>query len=111
MFTDNNDASDGLSKSDKAIVDGFWEKVKPLREVSAPIADKEFNSKLKEHQSALYAVLGELRVKKKSFNRRVLGVDEQVPLVKSLTSIEDEVKQIQTIIKCHMYEKKNLTKQ
>ena len=58
MFNDDDDNETGLSKSDNLILDAFWEKLKPLREVSAPIADKEFRAKLAEHNTNFTILCG-----------------------------------------------------
>ena len=100
FFADDDDKENGLSKSDNVIIDTYWEKLKPLREVSAPIADKEFRAKLTEHNSNLTAFFADSRLKKKSLNRRVCGMEEQPAVVAELEKIEAEAKQIQWVIKC-----------
>ena len=100
FFADDDDKDNGLTKSDNVIIDAYWEKLKPLREVSAPIADKEFRAKLTEHNSNLTAFFADSRLKKKSLNRRVCGMEEQPAVVAELEKIEAEAKQVQWVIKC-----------
>ena len=100
FFADDDDKENGLTKSDNVIIDTYWEKLKPLREVSAPIADKEFRAKLTEHNSNLTAFFADSRLKKKSLNRRVCGMEEQPAVVAELEKIESEAKQVQWVIKC-----------
>ena len=100
MFNDDDDNETGLSKSDNLILDAFWEKLKPLREVSAPIEDKVFRAKLAEHNTNFTQFFAESRLKKKSLNRRVCGMEEQPQVVTELEKIEAEAKQVQWVIKC-----------
>jgi hypothetical protein len=97
----DDDADTTLSKSDLAILESYNNKLKPLRDVSAPMADKEFRSKLGEHQSELTAFKADLKLKMKSLNRRVCNSEEIPPINEELGKIEELVKNMQVVIKCH----------
>eukprot|EP00435_Cladocopium_sp_Y103_P060381 s434_g22.t1 len=96
-FELDDDENTGLSKSDMAILATFNQKLKPLAEISAPMADKEFRSKLGEHQAELSAFKVEINTKIKSLGRRVCGTDEVRPVNEELGKILETVKNIQQV--------------
>ena len=100
-FNLDDDDDTALSKSDLAILDSFNEKLEPLRDISAPMADKEFRSKLAEHQSELSAFKADLKLKMKSLNRRVCNSEEVPPVNQELGKIEELVKSMSGVIKCY----------
>ena len=92
----------GLSESDRDVLDGFFDKLKLLKTVAPPIADKEFKASLSDQSSSVTQLLAEVRVKKKSAGRRQCGESAVPPLVGELQNLEKELKEIHNVFRCYL---------
>jgi hypothetical protein len=93
-----------LSEADQATLDNFNEKIKPLKILNPPVSDGPFKSHLTEHMSKITQVISELRVKKKSADRRTGAKTKSnqadMEFIQRLTDLENEVKEIHQLIRC-----------
>lgn len=94
--------TDGITEADQTTLDSFEEKIKPVRSVTPPVADAPFKSALSDHMAKMTQILQELRVKKKSADRRAGSKNNKSDMLflQSLSSLDSDVKEMHKLLKC-----------
>ena len=97
-------SSDGVSESDQSTLDSFDAKLDPLKTISPPVSDGPFRASLQDHNTQVTNVLNELRVKKKSAERRSGSKSNTADMLflARLSEMENELKEMQKIIRCYL---------
>eukprot|EP00438_Fugacium_kawagutii_P005717 Skav230908 [mRNA] locus=scaffold2979:49241:50754:+ [translate_table: standard] len=96
------DSDDGISEADNATIDSFTEKISPLKTIAPPVADTAFKANLAEHLQKMSAVLQELRLKKKSAERRNGSKTNKADMLflEKLSHIDAELKEMYKLVRC-----------
>ncbi len=97
-------SADGVSESDQSTLDSFDAKLDPLKIISPPVSDAPFRASLQDHNAQVTNVLNELRVKKKSAERRSGSKSNTSDMLflARLSEMENELKEMQKIIRCYL---------
>lgn len=96
--------AEGITTADSQTLELFESKVNVLKVVSPPVADGPFKSYINDHLSKTNQVIQELRVKRKSAERRT-GVKTQtnkadMEFLQLLSKIDGEVKEMAQLLRC-----------
>lgn len=98
-----NTADDSITEADQATIDAFAAKIDPLKVISPPVSDGPFKAYLADRSTAMSQVVNELRVKKKSAERRSGCKSNYKPdmlFLQRLAEFETEVKDMHKLIRC-----------
>ena len=90
-----------LSDADQQTMNVFEEKFKAVTDLSScPVPDTAFKTFLSEKQTAIAAIAGDLKAKKKSASRRALK--ENDPLHMAITDFQEVMNKFNYILKCFL---------
>ena len=89
-----------MSDADKAVVQGYIEKLDTLKDLRPPLADNAFKANLAEVITSLNHIKADLKVKKRSAGRR--SKKENDPLFLALEGVEDQVARLTQLVRCNL---------
>lgn len=97
-------SDDNISEADIATLGAFAEKILPLKSISPPVADAAFKANLVEHLQKMSTIMQELKVKKKSAERRNGSKTNKSDMLflEKLSHMDVELKEMQKLIRCSL---------
>jgi len=98
----NTESSDDITEADQSTLATFEQKIDPLKHVNPPDSDGPYKTHVTDHLSKMAQVIQELKVKKKSADRRAGSKNNKADMLflQRLGQLETELKDMHKLVRC-----------